>query len=223
MTILDAEQVEVERRLTAALSACVVDTSEGEQTTKDAKNVVIRTVDRHLKEWKQKINAEDEEHSEPTSWQGWGLMLMGVAYYGLIMVPENVKIGQVWYWTTQHSVMLLALGLTISFWRKHLVMARVKYAVRCSKPWIIVFYTMVFCVVNLIVVEEGYNISNRLVATTTTAFYLLFISLDATDCSRCFRLFIFGFGFLGMVYALYLASFVWSDGECHAAIICARN
>ena len=131
MTILDAEQVEVERRLTAALSACVIATSEGEQTSKDAKNVVIRSVDGHLKEWQQKINAEDEEHSEPTSWQGWGIMLMSVAYYGLIMVPANVKIGQVWYWASQLLVMLPTLGLTFSFWRKHLVMARVKYAVYC--------------------------------------------------------------------------------------------
>ena len=138
MTILDAEQVEVERRLTAALLACVIDTSEGEQTTKDAKNVVIRTVDGHLKEWKQKINAEGDD-SEPTSWQGWVLMLMGVAFYGLIMVPENVKIGQIWYWTSHLSVMLLTLGLTISFWRKRLVMARVKYALYCSSPWMIFF------------------------------------------------------------------------------------
>ena len=119
--------------------------------------------------------------------------------------------------------MLLTLGLTISFWRKRLVMARVHYAVHCSSPWMIFFYTMMYYVVMLIVPEEGFNISNRLSATTMATSYLLFISLDATDCSKCFRLFIFGFGFLGMVSGLFLASFVWSDGECRAAVICARN
>jgi hypothetical protein len=153
MTILDAEQIEVEHRLTAALSACVIDTSEGEQTSKDAKNVIIRSVDGHLKEWLHKINAEGAD-VEPTSWQCWGLMLMGVALYGLIMVPsENEKIGQVWYWTSQLFVMLLTLGLAISFWRKHLVMARVKYAIHCSTPWMVSFYTMLYYVVMLIVNE----------------------------------------------------------------------
>jgi hypothetical protein len=76
----------------------------------------------------------------------------------------------------------------------------------------------------LIVDEEGFNISNGLSGTTMATFYLLFISLDATDCSRCFRLFIFGFGFFSMVFALFLASFVWSDGECCAAIhLCPAN
>ena len=119
--------------------------------------------------------------------------------------------------------MLLTLGLAISFWRKHLVMARVQYALYCSSPWMIFFYTMVCYFVRLIVDEKGWNVSNRLSGTTVVLFFLLFISLDATDCSRCFRLFIFGFGFLSMVIALFLASFVWADGECCAAIVCARN
>jgi hypothetical protein len=151
-------------------------------------------------------------------------MLMGLAYTGLIIVPANVKIGQVWYWTSQLLVMLLTLGLTISFWRKHLVMARVKYAIYCSAPWMIFFYTMVFYVVMLIVDEEGFNISNGLSGTTMATLYLLFISLDATDCSRCFRLFVFGFMFFSMVSGLYLASFVWPDGECCAAMyLCPDN
>ena len=82
----------------------------------------------------------------------------------------------------------------------------------------IFFYTMVFYVVRLIVDEKGFNISNKLGGTTVVLFFLLFISLDATDCSRCFRLFIFGFGFPSMVSVLYLASFVWADGECCNAI-----
>ena len=138
---------------------------------------------------------------------------MAVALYGLIMVPENVKKGQVWYWASQLLVMLLTLGLAISFWRKHLVMARVQYALYCSTPWMIFFYAMVFYVVELIVDEEGFNISNRLVATTSTLYFLGLISLDATDCSRCFRLFVFSFGFFSMVSGLFLASFVWSDCE----------
>jgi hypothetical protein len=81
----------------------------------------------------------------------------------------------------------------------------------------IFFYTMAYYVVMLIVDEKGFNISNGLSATSMVLFFLLFISLDATDCSRCFRLFIFGFGFLSMVIALFLASFVWSDGECRAS------
>ena len=145
-------------------------------------------------------------------------MLMGVVFDGLTVVPETVKIGQVWYWASHLLVMLLTLGLTFSFWRKHLVMARVKYAVHCSAPWMIFFYTMVYYVVRLIVDEKGFDISNRLSATTMTTLFLLFISLDTTDCSRCFRLFIFGFAFVGMVSALFLASFVWSDSECCAAL-----
>ena len=66
--------------------------------------------------------------------------------------------------------------------------------------------------------EEGFDISNRLSATTMTTLYLLFISLDATDCSRCFRLFMFGFMFIGMVSALFLVTFVWSDGEYHTVL-----
>ena len=97
-------------------------------------------------------------------------------------------------------------------------MARVKYALYCSAPWMIFFYTMLFYVVMLIVDVEGLNISNRIGATTTTTLFLGLISLDATDCSRCFRLYVFGFGFFGMVSGLFLASFVWADGECRAAI-----
>ena len=82
----------------------------------------------------------------------------------------------------------------------------------------IFFYTMVYYVVSLIRDEKGFNISNRLSATTTTAAYLLFISIDTTDCSRCFRIFNFGFAFVGMGSALFLASFVWSDSECCAAL-----
>ena len=119
--------------------------------------------------------------------------------------------------------MLLTLGLAISFWKRHLVMARVKYALYCSAPWMIFFYTMLFYLVTWIVDVKGFNISNRLSATTMTTFYLLFISLDTTDCSRCFRLFVFGFGFFGMVSGLFLVTFVWSDSEWCAAIICARN
>ena len=150
-------------------------------------------------------------------------MLTSVAYYGLVLVPGNVKRGQVWYWASQLFVTLLTLGLVISFWRRHLVITRVKYAVYCSAPWMIFFYTMVFYVVMLIVDDKGLNISNRLSATTMTTMYLLLISLDATDCSKCFRVFVFGFGFLGMVSGLFLVSFMWSDGECRAAMIRARN
>jgi hypothetical protein len=190
----------------------------------EAMNTRIRTTTKYLAKLQKSVNAEGND-GVPTSWQGWGLMLTSVPYFGLTVVPETVKIGQVWYWASQLFVMLLTLGLTISFWRKHLVMARVQYAVYCSAPWMIFFYTMMYYVVMLIADEEGFNISNRLSATTMTAWFLLFISLDATDCSRCFRLFIFGFGFLGMVYALYLASFVWADCECCAAMqsICAGS
>jgi hypothetical protein len=202
--------------LTDALAA--IDTAlTKDENNVDAMNTRIRTTAEYLAKLQKSVNAEGND-AVPTSWQDWGLMLMGVALYGLTAVPETVKIGQVWYWASQLFVMVLTLGLSFSFWRKHLVMARVKYAVYCSAPWMIFFYTMTYYAVSLIVDEKGFNISNRLVATTTTAFYLLFISLDATDCSRCFRLFVFGFTFFSMVFALYLASFVWSDGECCAAI-----
>ena len=207
--------------LTDALAA--IDSAlKKDENDVEAMNTRIRTTGKYLAKLQKSVNTERNDavlyHSEPTSWQGWGLMLTSVTFYGLIMVPANVKRGQVWYWAIQLLVMLLTLGLTISFWRKHSVMARVQYALYCSSPWMIFFYTMVFYVVNLIRNEEGFNISNRLASTTTTTFFLLFISLDATDCSKCFRLFVFGFGFFSMVSALFLASFVWSDGECCATL-----
>ena len=187
----------------------------------EAMNTRIRTTAKYLAKLQKSVNAEGND-AVPTSWQGWGIMLMGVAFCGLIMVPQNVKRGQVWYRTSHLFVMLPTLGLTFSFWRKHLVLARVKYAVYCSAPRTIFFYTMVYYVVMLIVDEEGFIIVNKLTATTMTTFYLLFISLDAADCSKYFRLFVFGFMFLGMVSGLFLASFVWANGECCAAIyICA--
>jgi hypothetical protein len=201
--------------LADALAA--IDSALTKDESVKAMNTRIRTTAKYLAKLQKSVNSERND-AVPTSWQGWGLMLTSVPYFGLTVVPETVKIGQVWYWASQLLVMLLTLGMTISFWRKRLVMARVQYALYCSAPWMIFFYSMVYYVVSLIVDEEGWNISNRLSATTMTTLFLLFISLDTTDCYRCFRLFIFGFAFVGMVSALFLASFVWSDSECCAAL-----
>ena len=206
--------------LTDALAA--IDSALTKDENVKAMNTRIRTTAKYLAKLQKSVNAEGND-AVPTSWQGLGIMLTEVAFYGLILVPENVKRGQVWYWASQLCVMFLTLGLAISFWRKHLVMARVKYAVHCSAPWMLFFYTMVFYVVSLIVDEEGFIISNRLVATTTTLHFLGFISLDATDCSRCFRLFVFSFGFFSMVSGLFLVTFMWSDCECCAAMHLCPN
>ena len=205
--------------LADALAA--IDSALTKDENVEAMNMRIRTTAEYLAKLQKSVNSERNDavlyHSEPTSWQGWGLVLMSVTFYGLVMVPENVKIGQVWYWASHLLVMLLTLGLTISFWRKRLVMVRVKYAVYCSAPWILLFYTMLYFVVMLIVDEKGFEISMRLSAASMALFFLLFISLDTTDCSRCFRLFVFGFGFFSMATGLYLASFEWFDGECRAS------
>jgi hypothetical protein len=202
--------------LTDALAA--IDSAlKKDENDVEAMNTRIRTTAKYLAKLHKSVNAEGN-NAVPTSWQGWGLMLMSVAFYGLTVVPGNVKRGQVWFWASQLLVMLLTVGLTFSFWRKRLVMARVQYALYCSTPWMIFFYSLVYYVVIMLADHEGFNVSDRLAATTMTTFFLLFISLDATDCSRCFRLFIFGFGFFSMVSALFLVSFVWSDGECRAAL-----
>ena len=178
-------------------------------------NARIRTTANHLRQLHKSvniINTEGEAHAMDRL--SWALIVV-ITIYCLTIFPNDDDKRQVaafhWYWCSHLVLLLLTLGLSIAFWRKHIILDRVHYALTCSKPWLILFYSAVYYAVWLYVDEEGYNISNKLSSTTTLVFFLGFISLDACDCSWGMRLFVHVFIFFGMVSGLYISMFVWTN------------
>jgi hypothetical protein len=150
------------------------------------------------------------------------IVFSGAGIIGLSMLPYRLKKGQHWY-SVMHSSVLFSMTVSIVclFYKNtHIKMLRflsgkmifVQVVILALIDWLRV----------MILPGQGWEVTDRIVATTTLAARLAFICLDSlTGISRWFRLFIAFFFITGNFYSIFAAYFL--DAAQSVLVISATN
>jgi hypothetical protein len=157
-------------------------------------------------------------------WYTWCIMSCGGVYIALVAIPKKFKTdadGAVagWY-VASHSVSLaLLVALMMIFWRRVLVRERLVYTLKSLPPWIMLGYALLMWGVNLNYSQPGFEMSDKVSASSFLCACILVLTLDACDCTRRFHLYAFTYVFCGVVFATGMASFVWPDVVVHSGTV----
>ena len=150
---------------------------------------------------------EPLENGEPRRWAEFGIVATGVLYMGLLMIPDELKKGQVWY-TVAHFLVLVSAVLSIAclYWgNTHIKMIRFLSGKAIFVQ--VVILALIDWLQLMIMPTPGLEVANRIFATSGLTFRFAFICLDSLKgISRWFRLFIafsFMFGNFWSVFGAY--------------------
>jgi hypothetical protein len=154
---------------------------------------------------------EPLENGEPMRCTEFCVAATAAIYVGLIMVPYELKMGQMWY-TAAHSLVLVSSVLSIAclFWgNTHIKMIRFLSGKKIFVQ--VVVLALIDWLQVMIMPAPGLEVPNRIAATTALTFRLCFICLDSLKgISRWYRLIIAFFFMFGNFFLVFSAYFLVS-------------
>ena len=153
---------------------------------------------------------EPLENGKPRRWAEFCIAATGVILIGLVMVPGELKKGQMWYTVAQSLNLATAIVLIVSlFWgNTHIKMIRFLSGKMIFVQ--VVILTLIDWLQKMILPGLGWEVTDRISFTSFTLTRLGFICFDSLKgLSRWYRLFyafLFMFGNFMAVFQAYFAN-----------------
>jgi hypothetical protein len=149
------------------------------------------------------------ENGKPRRWAEFGCAASTVFFISLVMVPRQLKKGQMWY-TVAHSLNLAAaIVLVVSlFWgNTHIKMIRFLSGKQIFVQ--VVILALIDWLRVMIMPDSGWEVTDRIYITSTLITRLAYICVDSLKgMSRWFRLFYAFMFMLGNVFTVFAAYFL---------------